>query len=332
MQAVLLKAYGGVDQLYIGTTEKPKIAADSVLVKVRAAGVNRADLGQRQGKYPPPPGTSSVLGLEIAGDVVEVGEAAGNKWNVGDKVMALISGGGYAEYAEVTASHLMKFPPHFSYEEAACIPEAFLTAYQALEYVAQLSTIKSPSILIHAAASGVGTSAIQLCKHFGVNPIIATAGSQEKLDFCKQLGATTLINYKEGSFAPKVLEATNNKGVSVLMDFICADYWNDNLKSLALEGVMTMQGTLSGVTAQNADLGPILMKRLKIMGSTLRSRDKEYKTRLISDFDKLSAPLFANGTLKPIISKVFSLQEVAQAHQFVDDSKNIGKVILKIDQ
>jgi len=330
MRAVLLKGFGGVDQFYIGSTAKPKVSSDTVLVRVRAAGINRADISQRQGKYNPPPGASEILGLEIAGDVEEVGENA-KKWAVGDKVMALLSGGGYAEYAVVHASHLIKIPEKFSYEQAAGIPEVFLTAFQALEYVAHLSTIPSPSVLIHAAASGVGTSAIQLCKHFGVNPILVTAGSQDKLDFCKQLGATTLINYKEGPFSQKVLAATNNKGVSVLLDFIGGSYWNENLKSLALEGTMTMQGSLGGVHVENADIGPILYKRLKIIGSTLRMRDGEYKTRLISDFTTLSAPLFANGTLKPIIGKVFAWEDVGKAHQFVEDNQNIGKVIITVD-
>lgn len=185
--------------------------------------------------------------------------------------------------------------------------------------------------MIHAAASGVGTSAIQLCKHWKVNPIIATSRSQEKLDFCKGLGATTLINSKaDSAFSSKALEATNNKGVSIILDFIAADYWNENLKSLAVDGIMTMQGSLGKPKAENLELGPILYKRLQIKGSTLRTRDNEYKARLISDFSKLALPLFENGTLKPIIAKVFTLEEVAQAHQYMEDDQNIGKVILQV--
>eukprot|EP00026_Physarum_polycephalum_P011099 Phypoly_transcript_11298.p1 GENE.Phypoly_transcript_11298~~Phypoly_transcript_11298.p1 ORF type:complete len:332 (+),score=59.17 Phypoly_transcript_11298:203-1198(+) len=331
MRAVLLKAFGGVENLIIGSAPKPKLTPDSVLVRVRAAGVNRADLVQRIGKYPPPPGESDILGLEVSGDIAEVGENVKKSWAVGDKVMALLAGGGYAEYSLIPAGQLMKIPSNLNYTQAAAIPEAFLAAYQALESVAHISTIKKPSILIHAAASGVGVSAIQICKHFGVNPIIATAGSQEKLDFCKKLGATHTVNYKNESFKDKVAEITKKQGVSVIMDFIGASYWNDNLRSLAPGGIMTIQGGLGGFKVNEADLSPILTKRLSILGTTLRARDLEYKAQLVRDFDTLARPLFENGTWKPIISKVYKLEEVVDAHKYVEANENIGKVILTVD-
>jgi len=244
-----------VENLLIGIAPKPKVTPDSVLVRVRAAGVNRADIVQRNGKYPPPVGESDILGLEISGDIAEVGENVKKTWAVGDKVMALLAGGGYAEYSLVPAGQLMKIPTKYNYVEAAGIPEAFLAAYQALESVAHISKIKNASVLIHAGASGVGVSAIQICKHFGINPIIATAGSQEKIDFCKKIGATHGINYKTQSFKDQVAEITNKKGVSVVMDFVGGTYWNDNLRSLAADGIMTMQGSLGGLKVPDAELG-----------------------------------------------------------------------------
>eukprot|EP00026_Physarum_polycephalum_P012581 Phypoly_transcript_12903.p1 GENE.Phypoly_transcript_12903~~Phypoly_transcript_12903.p1 ORF type:complete len:334 (+),score=63.77 Phypoly_transcript_12903:82-1083(+) len=331
IKAVVLKEFGGPENLHIGTVPKPQVTPDTVLVRVRAAGVNRADLGQRLGRYPPPPGESDILGLEISGDIAEVGENAKKSWNVGDKVMALLAGGGYAEYALVHAGQLMKIPANLSYIEAAGIPEAYIAAYQALEYVAHISTLKNPSILIHASASGVGVSAIQICKQLGVKTIIGTAGSQEKVDFVKKIGATHGINYKTESFKEKVAEITNKKGVSVVMDFVGASYWNDNLASLSFDGIMTMQGGLGGTKVSEADVGAILMKRLSILGTTLRARDLEYKAKIVHDFYTLGRPLFENGTWKPIISKVFKLEEVVQAHKFVEANENIGKVILSVE-
>jgi len=330
MRAVLLKQPGGVENLFLGKTAKPLLKPNSLLVHIKATAVNRADTLQRKGFYPPPAGESDIIGLELAGVVEEVGEdVKKGTWKKGDRVMALLGGGGYAEYAVVRAEHVMPIPEKFSFEEAAAIPEDFLTAFQALEWISKLSE-GNKSVLIHAAASGVGTAAIQYARVVKANPIIVTAGSADKLEFCKTLGATNLINYKEGSFAPKVLEATNNKGVAVVMDFVGASYWDDNIKSLAVDGTMTLQGGLVGTKVANTDIGPILGKRLTIVGSGLRARSNEYKAQLIADFTKRVLPLLVSGEIKPIIGKVFPWTEVAAAHTYVEENQNIGKVILTV--
>jgi len=313
----------------VGSTAKPSLRSDALLVKVKASAVNRADLLQRAGKYPPPAGESEIIGLEVAGVVAAVGDQV-KDWKEGERVMALVGGGGYAQYCVVPATHAMRVPANLSLTEAVAIPEAFLTAFQALDLISEVRQKETPSVLIHAAASGVGTAAIQLSRVAKANPIIVTAGSAEKLAMCEKLGATVLINYKEGSFVPKVLEATNKKGVSILMDFIGASYWNDNLRSVALDGMMTMQGSLGGMEVQEADLGPILSKRLTVRGSNLRTRSDDYKTRLIADFSQYALPLFEKGELKPIVDKIFDLQDVAAAHQYVEANQNIGKVVLSI--
>eukprot|EP01111_Echinosteliopsis_oligospora_P016034 TRINITY_DN6536_c1_g1_i1.p1 TRINITY_DN6536_c1_g1~~TRINITY_DN6536_c1_g1_i1.p1 ORF type:complete len:351 (+),score=104.06 TRINITY_DN6536_c1_g1_i1:33-1085(+) len=332
MRAILTKKPGGIENLVVGSIAKPVLRPDGILVRVHATAVNRADILQREGKYPPPPGESEVLGLEMAGVVEEVGNEV-NSWKVGDRVMGLLGGGGYAEYCVITGSHAMKIPEKFSFEEAAAIPEAFLTAFQAL----QLSDFQNPppgkqahSLLLHAAASGVGTAALQIARCVKLNPIIATAGSAEKLEACKNLGATHTINYKDGSFVPHVLSATDNKGVSILMDFIGASYFNDNLKSMCVDGSMTMQGSMGGVKVSEAEIGGILGKRLTIRGSTLRARDKAYKTKLISDFAAFALPRFESGELKPIVAKVFDLEKTAEAHSYVEGNHNIGKVIISL--
>jgi len=329
MKAVLLKGFGGVEQLTVGNTAKPTLRSGELLVKVKATAINRADLLQRAGRYPPPPGESDILGLEFSGVVAAVGDQV-HGWKEGERVMALVGGGAYAEYCSVLATHAMEVPANLSLTEAAAVPEAYLTSFQALDYISKVREKVNPSVLIHAAASGVGTAAIQLARVAKVNPIIVTAGSAEKLAFCQSLGANVLINYKEGSFLPKVLEATNKKGVDIILDFIGASYWNDNLKSLAVDGTMTMQGSLGGVKLQDAELGAILGKRLTIQGSSLRSRSAEYKTQLISAFSQYGLPLLEKGELKPIVDKVFELQDVAAAHEFVEANKNTGKVVLNI--
>lgn len=325
MKAILVSKPGGPEQLSIGEFPAPVPREDELLIRVQAAGVNRADILQRQGKYPPPPGVSPLLGLEIAGVVSMVAKTPG--WKPGDRVMALLPGGGYAQLATVNYQMALPIPDNLSFEQAAGIPEAFLTAFQALFRVAALKA--GESVLIHAGASGVGSAAIQLAKAFGIRAI-ATAGSDKKVQFCRSLGAELAVNYRKESFADAVLDFTAGKGVDAVIDFVGAPYWESNLKTLALDGRMVLLGLLGGYRAEALNLLPILRKRLAITGSTLRSRALNYKIRLCKEFKSKILPLFAEGTIKPIIDRVFHWQDVREAHRYMEANKNSGKLILKI--
>ncbi len=327
MKAVLIKEYGGTDQLTIGEYPTPAPTRDELLVKVKATALNRADILQREGKYPPPEGASPILGLEMAGVVEEVGKDSSG-WRRGDRVCALLPGGGYAQYVTIPARMAIPIPGNLSFEEAAAVPEVFLTAYQALVWLGQIKA--DHHVLIHAGASGVGTAAIQLGRAYHAIPII-TAGSAKKIDFCLQLGAKIAINYQDGEFASHVLEATHNQGVNVIVDYIGAPLWEQNIASAAIDGKIIFLAAMGGAKIPKFSLGPILRKRLRIIGTTLRSRSQEYKIRLTSDFVKDVLPLFANGQIKPIIDKVFPWQQVAEAHQRMERRENIGKIVLMIN-
>ncbi|EGC40452.1 hypothetical protein DICPUDRAFT_74028 [Dictyostelium purpureum] len=327
MKSILLKEFGGVENLIIGETEKPKLKNDELLIQVKCYALNRADIIQRNGKYPPPPGDSEILGLEISGIVVEETQTNEKKFKVGDRVFGLVGGGAYGEYCSIAANQALHIPEHLSFEQAASIPEAWLTAYQALHLLSNFK--KDESVLIHASASGVGTALIQLCKLAGITTIIGTVGSEDKGQFIKQLGATHAINYKtQDPFLPVVLDITSNKGVNVVFDYVGQQYWNQNLKALQLDGTMIIQGFLSGAIVTPGDIQPILSKRLTIKGSTLRNRDNQYKGNLVSEFAKL-LPQFESGQLKPIIDSVFDYTEIQKAHKYLESNQNKGKVVIK---
>lgn len=327
MKAVLLKDYGGVENLFIGETDEPQLGVNDLLVRVKASALNRADLLQRLGLYPPPEGASEVLGLEMAGEVIAIGSQV-TEWIPGDRVCALLPGGGYAEMAVVPAEMAMRIPDHLSFEQGAAIPEVFLTAYLNLIWLGGLKT--SDTVLIHAGASGVGTAAIQLVREFGAASII-TAGSQEKMQRCLNLGASAAWNYKEGSFAPWAAKATNDQGVNIILDFIGAPYFEDNLSTLAKEGRLIVIGTLGGAKVKELNLNQILSRRLQIIGTALRSRSLDDKIKLTSEFSRFAMPRFANGRLEPIIDTVFDWKDVVRAHEYMETNANIGKIILKID-
>lgn len=326
MKAILVKSPGGVEQLTLGSCPTPQPDDDQLLVKVHATALNRADLMQRKGQYPPPQCASEILGLEAAGSVVKVG-ANCSGWQEGDRVFALLPGGGYAEYAAIPGNMAMRIPERLSFEEAAAIPEVFLTAFQALCWLGRLQS--GECVLIHAGASGVGTAAIQLVREAGATAFV-TAGSALKLDFCLQLGAALGINYKEDDFAAKVLEATDGGGVELILDFIGAPYWQQNLDSLAVDGRLVSLALLGGHQLQEASLRPILVKRLQIIGSTLRARTEDYKARLTADFTQNVLPGFGDGRYKPIIDSIFPWQEVQEAHRRMEENKNIGKIVLRM--
>ncbi|WEG14348.1 NAD(P)H-quinone oxidoreductase [Pullulanibacillus sp. KACC 23026] len=324
MKAVLVKQPGGREALYIGEVETPSPKANELLVKIKATALNRADIAQRQGHYPPPEGASPILGLEMAGVVEQVG-AQVTKWKPGDRVFGLLEGGGYAEYATLSEHMAMPLPENLSYEEAAAIPEVFLTAYQTLFWIGQLK--KGERVLVHAGASGVGTAAIQLAKERGARVAI-TAGSEEKCKACRELGADLAINYKTSSFLEEIKQTFGQ--VDVILDFVGAPYFEDNLKALAVDGRLVIISTLGGAKLSETNLAYLMMKRLSVTGTTLRARRLSYKEALTRDFQEDMLPKFSSSALKPIIDRVFDWKDVQSAHKVMEDNQNIGKLILKV--
>jgi putative PIG3 family NAD(P)H quinone oxidoreductase len=324
MRVVSPKIAGGSEELILSEAPIPVPASGEILIKVRATALNRADILQRKGKYLPPPGASSVLGLEFAGEVAtQVGP-----WKVGDRVMGIVSGGSYAEYLITYPDQIMAIPQHLTWLEAAAIPEAFLTAYQTLKLLGELSA--GESVLIHAGGSGVGTAAIQLAKKFGAKDIIVTAGSAEKIERCIALGATKGINYKSEDFSIAVEAETRGRGVDVILDFIGADYWQKNMDSLGVDGRWVIIGSMGGVKVKDASLADILKKRVTLVGTTLRSRSLEYKRDLLKRFETDCGLALNYGELKPIIDRTFDLSEAGLAHERMESNKNFGKIILSV--
>lgn len=326
MKAVLMKEYGGTDVLHIGEHPDPEMGKDDVLVRVKATALNRADLLQRRGHHPPPKGASEVLGLEMAGDVVQVG-ANVTEWQAGDRVCALLPGGGYAEYAAVPAQMAMRLPDHFSYEQGAAIPEVFLTAYSNLFWLGGLTA--GADVLVHAGASGVGTAAIQLIKEAGASAIV-TAGSAKKLERCRELGAKAGWNYNDGPFADWVLEQTSGKGADIILDFVGAPYFADNIKSLAVDGRLVIIGTMGGAKVDGVNLLDILRRRLHMIGTALRSRPLDEKIRMTREFNEFAMPRFADGRLQPVVDRVFDWHDVREAHAYMESNANIGKIVLRV--
>lgn len=324
MKAVLTHASGGTDQLFLGEVERPEISARLVLIKVKAAGVNRADILQREGKYPPPKGVTNIMGLEVSGTVVEVGIDC-RRVKKGDPVMALLAGGGYAEYVAVHEDLIMPISENINLLEAAGIPEVFITAYQVLFKIADLK--KGEWALIHAGASGVGSAAIQLCKSMGAY-CIATVRSHDKVAFCEAMGADHVINTSIGKFEKSVLEITDGLGADVILDPVGASYFDKNITAAALDSRWVLIAGMGGVKVPEFNLAKILMKRLSITGSTLRARSINYKAELISGFIPKFLPKFNSGELQPIIDRTFDIQHVAEAHTFMEANKNKGKLLL----
>lgn len=314
-------------QLLIGEWDDPIAGDNDLLVRIKATALNRADLLQKRGLYPSLPGESPILGLEMAGIVEQVG-ANVSGWQPGDRVCALLPGGGYAEKAVIPAGMAMRIPASLSFEQAAAIPEAFLTAYLKMLRLGGLRP--GQTVLIHAGASGVGTAAIQLAREIGCT-VIATAGSDTKLAACTKLGASLVINYKSGPFAPQVLEATDGRGVDLILDFIGAPYWEQNIRCLAVDGRLVLVGLLGGRKIQEVDLNPILMRRLQIIGSTLRSQSVSTKIELTRELVQMAMPRFADGRLQPVIDSVWDVADANEAHAYMEENRNIGKIILRMN-
>ncbi|MCC9165925.1 NAD(P)H-quinone oxidoreductase [Pontibacter harenae] len=325
MKAILVKQPGGPEQLELGEYEQPLPNSNELLVRVHATALNRADTLQREGKYPPPKGASPLLGLEMAGEVVEAGINC-SRFKKGDKVFGLLPGGGYAEYAIISEAMAMPVPAHLSMEEATAIPEVFLTAYQALVWLGRLQA--GEHVLVHAGASGVGTAAIQLAR--ALNAEVLVTASEHKLQACLDLGANKAINYKDVSFDDAVLAHTNSEGVDVIVDFIGGPYFKKNLDCLRTDGRLVMLATLGGGKIDELDLRKILAKRLQVIGSTLRSRSREYQVKLTEEMSAFALPLFESGDIKPVVDSVFDWKDVAEAHRYMEQNKNIGKIVLRV--
>ncbi|MDO9212604.1 MAG: NAD(P)H-quinone oxidoreductase [Methylococcales bacterium] len=321
MQAIEVEA----DTLQLTARLTPKPASHQVLIKVVAAGVNRPDISQRKGLYPPPTGASDILGLEVAGTIVLVG-AAVSHLKVGDTVCALVTGGGYAGYCLASALLCLPIPKGLSFVEAAALPETFFTVWSNVFDRAQLRA--KETLLVHGGTSGIGVTAIQLAKAFHAN-VIVTAGSEEKCNACIKLGADTAINYHEQDFVTAVHKATRNKGVNVILDIIGGDYFPRNLKCLAYDGRLVQIALQNGIKAE-INLLPIMVKRLTITGSTLRARDDAFKADIANQLHKNVWPLLASGKIKPIIDSTFTLDEAAVAHEYMESSQHIGKIILEV--
>lgn len=325
MKAIIVETPGPEDVMQLGEAPDPVAGPQDLLLRVRATSVNRADLLQRQGFYPPPPGASPLLGLECAGEVVAVGSEVSG-WQVGDRAMALLPGGGYAELATVHHGSAMRVPAAWSWDKAGSLPEVFLTAYLNLFELGGLRD--GGRALVHGGGSGVGTAAIQLCKEAGVD-LIVTAGSQDKLDKCIELGAKVGINYNDGPFAPKVQEATGKRGVDVVLDCIGGKYLEQNVDCLALDGRLVIIGLMGGAKAE-INLAKMLTRRLQVIGSTLRTRSVEQKQQLVQSFVRRFGAAIEAGRLEPIVERVFPLAEAPAAHRLMQSSAHFGKIVLSV--
>jgi len=324
MTVIEITEPGGPNVLKPGTRDVPSPADGEVLVKVQAAGVNRPDVLQRLGAYPPPPGASDIPGLEIAGEVVALGNGVDNL-NVGDQVCSLVTGGGYAEYCVAPAPQCMPIPKGLSITEAGAVPETFFTVWN---NVFDRSGLKEgESFLVHGGTSGIGTTAIQLAKAFGAK-VFATAGSDDKCQACLDLGADRAINYKTEDFV-KIAKEETEGGLDVILDMVGGDYIQKNIKALRPEGRLCYIAFLGGSKAE-VDFMPVMLKRLTITGSTLRASSVAFKEAIARNLQEKVWPMIETGKVKPVMHAEFSLEEAMQAHALMESSQHIGKIVLRV--
>ncbi len=323
MTAIEITRPGGPEVLRAARRPVPRPAREEILIRVEAAGVNRPDVLQRRGQYPPPPGASDIPGLEIAGTVADVGSAT-DRWRVGDRVCALVAGGGYAEYCVAPAAQCLPIPANVNAIAAAAIPETFFTVWTNLFQRGALRA--GERALIHGGTSGIGTTAIQLAHVLG-SIVFATAGSNEKCEACRRLGASMAINYRESDFVEAIKRETSGAGVDVVLDIIGGDYFGRNLDCLAINGRLIQIGLQGGATT-TIDLGRVMRRRLTITGSTLRIRTVEEKGALARDVEANVWPLLSSGRVAPVIDRTFPLIDASAAHQRMETGEHIGKLVL----
>ena len=321
MQAVVQMAPGGVETLRLDVVEKPEPAPGQLRVRVLAAGLNRADIVQREGHYPPPKGASPILGLEVAGVVDAVNGPS--RFQEGDAVFGLVAGGGYAEYALLDSSAAIPKPDMMSWAEAASLPEAWMTAWHNLVDVAGLKP--GETVLIHAGASGVGAAAIQLAAMLGCR-VIASASSEDKREYCRRLGADETINSRSSGFAAS-LKAQG--GVDVVLDPVGASLFNDNIAALKQDGRLVLIGVMGGART-DLNLGLLLVKRLRVIGSTLRSQPEEVKARLATALEQEVLPALQDGRAQLTLDSVYPLAAVQDAHAYMEANRNLGKIVLSL--
>ncbi|XP_050226319.1 uncharacterized protein LOC126676205 [Mercurialis annua] len=323
MRAVVITTPGAAEVLQLQEVEDPQFKDDEVLIKVHATAVNRADTIQRLGKYPPPKGASPYPGLECSGTIEAVGTLV-SRWKVGDQVCALLSGGGYAEKVAVPAGQVLPVPSGISLTDATAFPEVACTVWSTVFMMSRLSA--GESFLIHGGSSGIGTFAIQIAKYRGVK-VFVTAGSEEKVAACKELGADVGINYKTEDFVARVKEETGGKGVDVILDCIGAPYLQRNLDSLNVGGRLFIIGFMGG-TVTEVNLASLLAKRLTVQAAGLRTRSTENKGEIVNEVEKNVWPAILEGKVKPVVYRAFPLSEAAEAHRLIESSQHIGKILL----
>jgi putative PIG3 family NAD(P)H quinone oxidoreductase len=325
MRGIEIAAPGGAEVLRITTLPTPRPGAGEVLVRTVAAGINRADLLQRQGHYPPPPGASPILGMELSGHIAELGPSTTSRWRVGDAVCALLGGGGYADYCAVPEGQCMAVPTGVSIRDAAALPEAVITVWANLFEPRRL--FPGNRFLVQGGSSGIGTMAIQMARAFGAK-VATTAGSDEKCSFCLGLGADVAINYR-GDWAAELAQWAQPHGIDTILDMIGGDYFPMHIDLLATGGRLVHIATSHGAKV-TVDLRSIMMKRLLVTGSTLRPRTVEEKSALARGVEQQVWPLFANGQIHPVVDSTFPLEQAAEAHRKMESGRHSGKIILAL--
>ncbi|WGR99973.1 NAD(P)H-quinone oxidoreductase [Bradyrhizobium sp. ISRA443] len=326
MTVVAISKPGGPEVLLPETRAVPVPGSGEILVRVEAAGVNRPDVAQRSGSYPPPPGASDLPGLEIAGEVVALGEGA-TRHKIGDKVMSLVAGGGYAQYCIAQDGQAMTVPPALSMQEAGALPETLMTVWHNVFERGALQA--GETLLIHGGSSGIGTMAIQLAKAFGAK-VIVTVGSQDKADACRKLGADHAVNYRTEDFVDAVKKITGGTGANVILDMVGGDYIDRNYEAAAVEGRIVQIAFLSGTPKATANFAKLMVKRLHHTGSTLRPRSNGDKAAMVAAIEAKVMPLLREGSIKPLMDSSFPLEKAADAHRRMETSQHIGKIVLAV--